>query len=142
MQYRSESGPYQLVMKKKPRPQAPYLKELLHLMIAVGKEEGRKDVPQPKKQPMRPLPVIAPSHTNKATKQLKTGQLEAAIKEAAPEDDAQLADLADRFVGKIFWDCDEAPFPTYMAHEITTSGPTNKPVNQANATCVEVVRCE
>jgi hypothetical protein len=106
MQHRSESKPYQLVMKKKDRTQAPYLKELLHLMIAVDKEEGRKDVPQPKKQPVRALPVIAPSHTNEATKQLKIEQLEAAVKEAAPEDDAQLDDLADRFVGKIFWDCD------------------------------------
>jgi hypothetical protein len=91
---------------------------------------------------VRALPVIAPSHTNEATKQLKIEQLEAAVKEAAPEDDAQLADLADRFVGKMFWDCDEAPFPTYMAHEITTSGPTNKPVDQVNATCVEVARCD
>ena len=111
-------------------------------MIAVDKEEGRKDVPQPKKQPARSLPVIAPSHTNEAIKQLKTEQLEAAIKEAAPEDDVQLVNLAKRFVGKILWGCDEAPFPTYMVHEITTSGPTNKPVDQINATCVEVVRCD
>jgi hypothetical protein len=91
---------------------------------------------------VRALPVIAPSHTNEATKQLKIEQLEAAVKEAAPEDDAQLADLAGRFVGKIFWDCDEAPSPTYMVHEITTSGPTNKPMGQVNATCVEVARCD
>jgi hypothetical protein len=127
MQHRSESKPYQLVMKKKNRPQAPCLKELLHLlMVAADKEEGRKDVPQPKKQPARALPVTAPSHTNEETKQLKIEQLEAAVKEEAPEDDAQLSDLADRFVGKLFWDCDEAPFPTCMVHETTTSGPTNK----------------
>ena len=141
MQYRSESKPFQLVMKKKGRPQIPYLEELLYLMIAGDNDEGRKDAPRPEKQPVRALPVIAPAHTNEATKQLKLEQLEAAAREAAPEDDAQLADLADRFVGKIFWDCDEAPFPTYMVHEITTRGPANKPMEQINATCVEVVRC-
>jgi hypothetical protein len=61
MQYRSKSKPDQLVMKKKRGPQAPYLKKLLHLMIAVDKEEGRKDVPQPKKQPVRALPAKQPS---------------------------------------------------------------------------------
>ena len=110
-------------------------------MLVVDNEEGRVDVPQPKKQPIRELPVIAPLHTNEATKQLKNEQLEAAVKEATPEDDAQLTELADRFVGKIFWDCDEAPFPTYMVHEITTRASTNKNVDQINATCVEVVRC-
>ena len=56
--------------------------------------------------------------------------------------DAQLTNLAKLFVGKILWGCDEAPFPTYMVHEITASGPANKPVDQINATCVEVVRCD
>ena len=50
--------------------------------------------------------------------------------------------LADRFVGKIWWDCDEEPYKTWKVVDITTSGPVNKAVQYINATCVEVVRGE
>jgi hypothetical protein len=68
MSSRSPSKPYQLVMKKDVRPQAPYLKEkeLLFLMIAVDKKEGRKDVLQPKEKAIRSLFTIVLAHTNKA----------------------------------------------------------------------------
>jgi hypothetical protein len=140
MDYRSSSKPYQLVMNKDGRPQAPYLKELLFLMIAVDKKEGRKDVAAPKKKVIRSLFTIVPAHTNKAATALKAEQLEEATKAAAPKDDETLVELADRFIGKIWWDCDNAPYKTWKVVEITTSGPVNKPVQYANATCVEVVR--
>ena len=65
MNYRSASKPYQLVMKKDGRAQVPYLKELLFLMIAVDKKEGRKGVVQPEKNSIRSLFTIVPAHTNK-----------------------------------------------------------------------------
>ena len=140
MNYRSPSKPYKLVMKKDDRPQVPYLKELLLLMVAVDKKEGRKDVPLLKKKVIRSVPTIAPAYTNKVATALKTEQLEEATKAAAPKDDETLVELADRFVGKIWWDCDTEPYRTWKVVDITTSGPVNKAVQYINATCVEVVR--
>jgi hypothetical protein len=61
-------------------------------------------------------------------------------KAAAPKDDETLLELADRFIGKIWWDCDNAPYKTRKVVEFTTSGPVKKPVQYINATCVEVAR--
>jgi hypothetical protein len=43
-------------------------------------------------------------------------------------------------LAKIWWDCNNAPYKTWKAVEMTTPGPVKKPVQYTNATCVEVVR--
>ena len=60
--------------------------------------------------------------------------------EAAPKDDEQLVALADRYMGKIIWECDEKPYRSYKVIEITTWGPLSKPPQMINGTCVEVER--
>ena len=148
MEYRSLSKPYQLVMEKKPprivdgkpQPQAAYLHELLKLMLDVDREEGRKNVVQPHKDPIRSVPTIAVEHTNAAIIKIKEEQLEKAMCEAAPKDDEQLVVLADRYVGKIIWECDEKPYRPYKVIETTTWGPLSKPPQMINGTCVEVER--
>jgi hypothetical protein len=96
--------------------------------------------PQPNKKAIRSVPTIAPAHTNKAATALKAEQLQEATKAAAPKDDETLMELSERFIGKIWWDCDTEPHRTWKVVEITTYGPANKPVQYINATCVEVVR--
>ena len=140
MEYRALSKPCQLVMKIDLRPQAAYLKELLLLMIAHDNDAGRKDVVQPNKKVIRSVPTIAPAYTNTAATALKLEQLQEATKAAAPKDDETLIELSERFIGKIWWDCDTEPHRTRKVAEITTHGPANKPVQCINATCVEVVR--
>jgi hypothetical protein len=66
-------------------------------MLVVDKDEGRKDVVQIKKGPIRSVPTIAPEFTNAAIANIKEEQLEKAMCEAAPKGDEQLVALADRY---------------------------------------------
>jgi hypothetical protein len=141
------------IVDGKPQPQAAHLQELLKLMPDVDREEGRRNVVQPKKDPIRSAPAIALAYTNAATRviiKIKEEQPEKAICEAAPKDDAiceaapkddeQLVALADRHVGKVIWECDEKPYRSYKVIGITTWGPLSKSPQMINGTCAGVER--
>jgi hypothetical protein len=109
-------------------------------MLDVDREEGRKNVVQPKKDPIRSVVTVAPECANAAVAKIKEEQLEKAMREAAPKDDEQLVALADRHVGEVIWECDEKPYRSHKVIEIAAWGPLSKPPQMINGACAEAER--
>jgi len=114
-------------MEMKPKPQAPYLKELVLKMIAVDKKLKRKDdIVCVTKLPIRSVHTIAPAHTNRHIKELKIEQQASQVAAAQPKNDPLLVRLAGMYIGKLLWDTDIEPCATYKIVDITTRWKSKK----------------